>query len=197
MIDNWFSGGCFGFSWYVEVEFQFALILTLLFWLYGVKREAALGIIYSLLFVSFLFLFIFAAPLPNSLETAISSESIAYFRSFHSHFFFYLLGTTLSFLFRKESVRSFLRNNFTENISLFTGSITVAFALVVFIVFKPQFWVDELVLELGLSRIAMMLAFIVFFSASMVNEEVELTRVHKLAKLTYPVILWGGLIVSC
>jgi peptidoglycan/LPS O-acetylase OafA/YrhL len=67
MIDNWFVDGCFNYSWYVQVEFQFALLLSFLFIIYGKSRPTALGILYSLLFTSFVFFFVFSGKLPSSI----------------------------------------------------------------------------------------------------------------------------------
>jgi hypothetical protein len=107
---------------------------------YGKKRIAALAVLYSLLLTSFVFVFTFGGKLPSSIQTAISDEAVLFFQAFYSHLFFYLFGTYLALIFQKESVKSFVRNYFSENVSVFTGFIVTAFALIVFIVLRPALW---------------------------------------------------------
>lgn len=42
----------------------------------------------------------------------------------------------------------------------------------------------------------MMLAYLIFFLSSMADDQIRITSVHRVSKLTYSIILWIGLIVS-
>lgn len=66
MIDNWWVNGCYSYSWYVQVEVQFAFIACCIFILYSYKRDFALYVIYLLLIGSFISLF-FGGQLPSSI----------------------------------------------------------------------------------------------------------------------------------
>lgn len=80
---------------------------------------------------------------------------------------------------------------------MFTAFIVIAFALIIFIVLSPGVWENNLALELAFCRIGIMLAYLFFFLSSMVDDQIRNTSVHRLSKLTYSIILWIGLIVSC
>jgi hypothetical protein len=67
LIDNWFANGCFSYSWYVQLEVQFALLSCIIFMVYGKKRIAALVIIYILLITSFILVFALGGMLPSSI----------------------------------------------------------------------------------------------------------------------------------
>ena len=101
MIDNWFADGCFNYSWYIQVEFQFALLLSLIFLLYSKNRPAALGLIYLLLVGTLILVFAIGGKLPVSVPTAISEDARLYFQAFYSHIFFYLFGVVCAFMFNK------------------------------------------------------------------------------------------------
>lgn len=109
MIDNWFTGGCFSYSWYVQLEFQFILVAAAIFAVYSYKRVVAEGILYLLLILNLIFLFVFGGKLPTSVETATSESSVLYFQAFYSHLFFYLFGIYSALIMHKLSVRTFVR----------------------------------------------------------------------------------------
>jgi hypothetical protein len=196
-VDNWFGGGCFSFSWFVQLEIQYAVTLTLIFVLYTHKRVAAHIILTVLLVNAFVLLFVLSSSLPSSVETAISPEAQLYFKSFYSHHFFYLWGAILAFAFEKESFRSFINTYFSGNAAVFAGFQVVAFALVVLIVSLPGVWTRALQLELAFCRLGISIAFLIFFTRSMAGEETHSTYIHKLAKLSYPIILTMGLVAIC
>lgn len=101
MIDNWFADGCFNYSWYVQVEFQFALLLSFIFVIYAKNRPAALIVLYLLLIATFILVFAIGGKFPISVQTVISDNAILYFQAFYSHIFFYLFGVTSAFIFHK------------------------------------------------------------------------------------------------
>lgn len=101
MIDNWFTDGCFNFSWYVQAEVQFSLITSIIFIVYGKRRLFAYVLIYGFLITSFIFVCVFSQQLPSSIQSAISEDAILFFQAFYSHWFFYMVGVELAFLFEK------------------------------------------------------------------------------------------------
>jgi hypothetical protein len=108
-----------------------------------------------------------------------------------------LFGVTFSFIFQKESVRSFVRTYYSDNSPVFTSFIVVAFALIIFIILRPGVWDNALALELAFCRLGIMISFLIFFLSSMASQEMRVTSIHRLSKLTYSIILWIGLITSC
>lgn len=70
----------------------------------------------------------------------------------------------------------------------------VAFGSLVFIISRPFLWEGALMLELALSRIGVLLCFVIFFLDGMVSSERHKSYVHKLSSLTYGVILGLGLV---
>ena len=196
MIDNYFAEGCYSYSWYVQLEFQYLLILSLLFLLYGVKREVANMVLGALTIVSLILVFVLGGKLPVSIETMISDNAQLYFQSIYSHIFFYLFGTVMAFTLDKESVKSFLRDHFINNFSIITTLIVLAFSLITFIIMRPSIWYNALTLELAFSRLGVMLSFLIFFLPSLISPSTRHTYIHKIAKLSYPIILFNGMIAA-
>lgn len=85
---------------------------------------------------------------------------------------------------------------FKNTISLILG-ILIAIASFLLVLFKPSiFSYDSLNVELALCRTGVLFSFIVYCLPGLIKEQTSRTIVHKLASLTYPIILVSGIIVA-
>lgn len=76
-------------------------------------------------------------------------------------------------------------------------AILIGFSLFIVILLRPKLWENGLGAELVCCRMGVMISFLIFCLPNMAHEEVSNTYVHKLSKLTYPIILWMGLVTAC
>jgi hypothetical protein len=97
LIDNWWTNGCFSFSWYVQVEIQLVLTVCIFFTIYFRKRVFAMAFLYIILLVSFILMFVLSSALPTNLGLMTSPETQLYFKSYYSHLFFYFSGTVIAY----------------------------------------------------------------------------------------------------
>lgn len=67
MIDNFFTEGCFEFSWWVQAEVQFSLLAILTFGLMFIKKSIGSIILYIELLTSWVLLFTISERLPIDL----------------------------------------------------------------------------------------------------------------------------------
>lgn len=144
LIDNWFPNGCYNFAWFVQVEIQLVLLMSLIFFVYVKKRTAGIILLNVVFNLAIVLMFVFSSEMPSSVESMLSEKTQLYFRSFYSHLFFYTLGALLSHFLEKESIRSFLQHYFVDNHGLFTGSVVAAFGLIILIIMRPGVWDNAL-----------------------------------------------------
>lgn len=120
-----------------------------------------------------------------------------YFKSFHSHLPFYLTGVMLALVFKKESSKRLVKNYYFKNTLALLFGIGLAITSFLLVLFRPCiFSYDSLNVELALCRVGILFVFIVYCLPGFVKERNTKTIVHKLASLTYPIILVSGVIVA-
>lgn len=163
MIDNFFSSGCFNFSWWVQAEVQYTVLSLFTFGLLFISKSIGSIVLYVEVLVSWILLFVISQKLPVELEVTISNSTQHYFKSFHSHLPFYLTGVILALVFKKESSRRLIKNYYFKNtISLIIG-IVIAISSFFLVLFKPSiFSYDSLNVELALCRTGVLFSFIVY-----------------------------------
>lgn len=75
--------------------------------------------------------------------------------------------------------------------------VAMAITFLLLILFRPAiFSYDLLNFELGLCRTGVLFSFIVYCLPAFVKERTSKTVIHKVADLTYPIILVSGIIVG-
>lgn len=120
-----------------------------------------------------------------------------YFKSFHSHLPFYLTGVMLALIFKKESSKRLVKNYYFKNTIALLFGIGLGLASFMLVLFRPSiFSYDSLNIELALCRTGILYSFIIYCLPGFVKEKNTRTVVHKLADLTYPIILVSGIIVA-
>jgi hypothetical protein len=135
--------------------------------------------------------------LPVELEVTIKDSTQHYFKSFHSHLPFYLTGVTLALILKKESSKRLIKNYYFKNTLALLFNILAALTIFGLVLFKPSiFSYDSLNLELALCRIGILYCFIVYCLPGLIKERTTRTIKHKLAGLTYPIILISGVVVG-
>lgn len=103
----------------------------------------------------------------------------------------------IALLFKKESAKRFIKNYYFKNTIVLLLGISLALAAFFLVLFRPAiFSYDSLNFELALCRAGILYAFIIFCLPGFVKEKTKKTIVHKLANLTYPIILISGAIVA-
>jgi peptidoglycan/LPS O-acetylase OafA/YrhL len=106
MIDNWFQEGCYSLLWFVQAEVQFALTVSLLFFPFYFKwGKIGLGLLICYLITTFVFLFVFSPEMLISLDVALNPLTELYYKSYHCHIWFYLMGVLMGLLSKKEQFR--------------------------------------------------------------------------------------------
>jgi peptidoglycan/LPS O-acetylase OafA/YrhL len=72
LIDNWFSQGCYPVLWFVQLEVQYTLTITFLFFIvYFKKPKFGFALLGIFLLSTFVLLFIFSAEMLVSVKIAI------------------------------------------------------------------------------------------------------------------------------
>lgn len=64
MIDNFFSEGCFNFSWWVQAEVQYTLLALGTFAILFINKSVGSIILYIEVLVSWILLFVLSEKLP-------------------------------------------------------------------------------------------------------------------------------------
>lgn len=98
MIDNWFPNGCYEGLWFVQVEFQYTLLIGSFFFIYFHDKKIAYIYLGVLILASWVLLFVLSGDMITTVDTAVNSYSQLYFRSFYSHSLFYLFGVMMALL---------------------------------------------------------------------------------------------------
>lgn len=103
----------------------------------------------------------------------------------------------LALVFKKESSKRLVKNYYFKNtIGLLLG-VGLAITSFFLVLFRPSiFSYDSLNIELALCRTGILYSFIIYCLPGFVKEKNTRTVVHKLATLTYPMILISGVIVA-
>lgn len=64
MIDNFFSSGCFNFSWWVQAEVQYTVLALGTFMILFINKSAGSILLYVQLLASWILLFVLSEKLP-------------------------------------------------------------------------------------------------------------------------------------
>jgi hypothetical protein len=75
MIDNFSNDGCFAFSWWVQLDMQYALLTAIFFLVFYYRKLYALIAAYAVLITGWILVFAISAKMPISLEHVLSSSS--------------------------------------------------------------------------------------------------------------------------
>lgn len=103
----------------------------------------------------------------------------------------------LALVFKKESAKRLVKNYYFKNTIALLIGVGLAIASFFLVLIRPSvFAYDSLNIELALCRTGVIYSFIVYCLPGFVKERNTRTVVHKLANLTYPIILVSGVIVA-
>lgn len=103
----------------------------------------------------------------------------------------------LALVFKKESSKRLVKNYYFKNTIALLFGVGLAIASFFLVLFRPSiFSYDSLNFELALCRTGILFSFIIYCLPGFVKEKNTRTVVHKLANLTYPIILISGIIVA-
>ncbi len=90
-----------------------------------------------------------------------------------------------------------MKNYYFKNTIVLLLGIALAIVSFLLVLFRPSiFSYDSLNIELALCRVGILYTFIIYCLPGFVKENTKRTVVHKLATLTYPIILISGVIVG-
>jgi len=196
LIDNWFAGdSCYEFSWFISTEIQLVFVTVVFFLVYYRNKKAGLVLLAALIVTFFVLLLTISSPLPSSLETTLDRSTALYFESMHSHAPFYFFGVLNALISAKEST-SHLFLNLAKNRLLNVFFAIFGSSLIVLIVLRPEIWSNVLGLELGLSRIGMVIGVYLLMFKGIFNPQPRVTLIHRFASLSYSIILFSGMIVA-
>lgn len=103
----------------------------------------------------------------------------------------------LALVFKKESSKRLVKNYYFKNTIALLFGVGLAIASFFLVLFRPSiFSYDSLNVELALCRTGILFSFIIYCLPGFVKEKNTRTVVHKLANLTYSIILISGIIVA-
>lgn len=143
MIDNWFSEGCYPALWFVQVEAQYAVLISLLFVLYLKARQAFYYVFGALYIGTFAILFALSAELPSSFSVALQDYTQLYFRSFYSHIWFSFAGVLFALLANKESIRLSVQDKILDRPLVFGLLHTFGVGIAILILLRPWLWLGK------------------------------------------------------
>lgn len=99
MIDNWFAEGCYPVLWFVQVQMQYVLFCSFMFYVVYLSNKRIGSYLFAVYFVTALvLLFVFESQMLVSVEIAIDPYTELYYKSFYSHLWFYLCGVLFALL---------------------------------------------------------------------------------------------------
>lgn len=196
LVDNWFSGSCYDFAWFVPTEIQLVLINVFIFSCYYRSKRIGLIILGVILIVFWVLLLTISSPLPSSIDTTLDPNTLSYFKSLHSHAPFYFFGVLIAYLSSNEYTNSIF-SKFAKNKILTRILYLFGIGIVILILERPSVWRDTLLgFELGLSRMGIFLSSLLFFWPSIFSKTAHKTIIHKISTLVFPITLLSGMIVA-
>lgn len=103
----------------------------------------------------------------------------------------------LALVLKKESSKRLIKNYYFKNTIVLLLGIVLALASFSLVLWRPStFSYDSLNVELALCRTGVLYSFIIYCLPGFIKEKTTRTVIHKLAGLTYPIILISGVIVG-
>lgn len=103
----------------------------------------------------------------------------------------------LALVLKKESSKRLIKNYYFKNTIVLLLGILLAMASFLLVLFRPStFSYDSLNIELALCRVGILYSFLIYCLPGLIKENTTRTITHKLASLTYPIILVSGIIVG-
>jgi hypothetical protein len=103
----------------------------------------------------------------------------------------------LALVLKKESSKRIIKNYYFKNTIILLLGILLAIASLFLVLYRPSiFSYDSLNIELVLCRIGVLYSFIIYCLPGFIKERTTRTIKHKLASLTYSIILISGVVVG-